>query len=100
MGIGMTNMAPNPQPASESIARAAKSHDGLCIIQTGMSCCWCMCANCWGSGGRTILFQIRGRCICRECPCKSLELSTSPVLGRDSVKVPILVIEVGDDAAA
>lgn len=41
--------------------------------------CWCMCKRCWSREGFTAEGHPRGRCICRYCPCTSLETALGGV---------------------
>lgn len=54
-GQGRTVLAKKPKPAPAK-------HDGLCVIQSGLSSCYCRCSQCWDKYGR--------HCICYDCSCK------------------------------
>jgi hypothetical protein len=81
---------PAVKPAATTTVQKQERHDGLCITQTasyGMAFCWCNKPCCWHPEGQRRTkkrgstdpdaksyrepapIRLKGRCICRDCPC-------------------------------
>jgi hypothetical protein len=66
----LPTVKPALRPGRKAPERAKSArHDSLHIEISGLSYCWCKCADCWRNSfpvGRAIT----GFCICQGCPCR------------------------------